>query len=273
MAKKHSEAEDKKKSLSVEEKLRALYDLQLIDSRIDKIRSVRGELPLEVQDLEDEIEGLETRIKNLEEEAGTLNTDINNRKQAIKDSEALIKKYKEQLGKVKNNREFDSLNKEIEFQELEIQLNKKRIKEAEIQKATKDEVLDTAKNKLKERKNDLKVKKGELDEIIAETQKEEEILMKKSIEAEDMIEERLVTAYKRIRGASRNGLAVVPIEREASAGSFIKIPPQKQLDVAARKKIIVDEHSGRILVDKELAEEQAEKIRALLDKELKITTA
>ncbi|MDZ4750692.1 MAG: hypothetical protein SGI87_03670 [Flavobacteriales bacterium] len=271
MAKNKSEAEEVKKSLTVEEKLRALYDLQLIDSRIDKIRSVRGELPLEVQDLEDEIEGLETRIKNLEDESTGLSTDMTNRKNSIKDSEALIKKYKEQLGKVKNNREFDSLNKEIEFQELEIQLNKKRIKESEAQKAQKDDVVEIAKTKLKERKNDLKVKKSELDEIIAETQKEEQILMKKSGEAEHMIEERLVTAYKRIRGASRNGLAVVPIEREASAGSFIKLPPQKQLDVAARKKIIVDEHSGRILVDKELAEEQAEKIRALLDKELKIT--
>ncbi|MEY3398113.1 MAG: hypothetical protein RL220_707 [Bacteroidota bacterium] len=269
MSKKKTNEDDSRKSVTVEEKLRALYDLQLIDSRIDKIRSVRGELPLQVQDLEDEIAGLETRIANLEEEAGQVNTDISNRKQAIKDSEALIKKYKEQLNKVKNNREFDSLNKEIEFQELEIQLNKKRIKEAEATKIQKDETVTHAKSKLEERKNDLKIKQGELDEIVAETQKEEQILADKSQEAADLIEERLLTAYRRIRGGARNGLAVVPIEREASAGSFIRIPPQKQLDVAARKKIIVDEHSGRILVDKTLAEEREQKIAALLEKELK----
>jgi predicted nucleic acid-binding Zn-ribbon protein len=169
---------------------------------------------------------------------------------------------------VKNNREFESLNKEIEFQELEIELNKKRIRESEAQKATKDELLQGANGKLTERQNDLKVKQAELDEIINETRKEEEILRAKSDDSKKLIDARLLDAYERIRGGAPNGLAVVPIEREASAGSFIQIPPQKQMDVAARKKVIVDEHSGRILVDGDLAREEAEKIEALLQKEM-----
>ena len=262
------EGEDTKKGVTVEDKLRALYDIQLIDSRIDKIRAMRGELPLEVEDLEDEVAGLQTRIARLEEEMAGVDGEINNRKRAIKDSEALIKKYKEQLNNVKNNREFESLNKEIEFQELEIELNKKRIRESEAQKATKDELLQGAKGKLTERQNDLKVKQAELDEIVNETRKEEEILRAKSDDSKKLIDARLLDAYERIRGGAPNGLAVVPIEREASAGSFIQIPPQKQMDVAARKKVIVDEHSGRILVDGDLAREEAEKIEALLQKEM-----
>jgi hypothetical protein len=262
------EGEDTKKGVTVEDKLRALYDIQLIDSRIDKIRAMRGELPLEVEDLEDEVAGLQTRITRLEEEMAGVDGEINNRKRAIKDSEALIKKYKEQLNNVKNNREFESLNKEIEFQELEIELNKKRIRESEAQKATKDELLQGANGKLTERQNDLKVKQAELDEIINETRKEEEILRAKSDDSKKLIDARLLDAYERIRGGAPNGLAVVPIEREASAGSFIQIPPQKQMDVAARKKVIVDEHSGRILVDGDLAREEAEKIEALLQKEM-----
>ncbi|MCC6600700.1 MAG: hypothetical protein IT223_08495 [Crocinitomicaceae bacterium] len=263
------EGDDTKKGITVEDKLRALYDIQLIDSRIDKIRSMRGELPLEVEDLEDEVAGLNTRISKFEAETNELETEINGKKQGIKDAEALIKKYNEQLNKVKNNREFESLNKEIEFQELEIQLHKKRIKEFEAQKMQKTELLDSAKIKLQERTNDLNVKRNELNEIISETRKEEEILEKKSDEAKKLIDQRLLDAYERIRGGSPNGLAVVPIEREASAGSFIQIPPQKQMDVAARKKVIVDEHSGRILVDGELAREENEKIEALLQKEMK----
>jgi predicted nucleic acid-binding Zn-ribbon protein len=169
---------------------------------------------------------------------------------------------------VKNNREFDSLNKEIEFQELEIQLHNKRIKEFEISQKTKQDILDSTEQKLKERRNDLKVKKTELDDIISSTEKEEKILRKKSEEAKKLIEERLLSAYERIRSGAPNGMAVVPIEREASAGSFIQLPPQKQLDVAARKRVIVDEHSGRILVDADLAREEQEKMDELLSKEV-----
>jgi predicted nucleic acid-binding Zn-ribbon protein len=259
---------DDKKGITVEDKLRALYDIQLIDSRIDKIKAMRGELPLEVEDLEDEVAGLETRISNFSSDLKELEEKISNKKQGIKDAEALIKKYKEQLDKVKNNREFESLNKEIEFQDLEIQLHKKHIREFEAQATQKSETLANAEQKLKERKNDLSVKQTELDEIINETKREEEILRKKSDESKKLIEQRLIDAYERIRGGSPNGLAVVPIEREASAGSFIQLPPQKQMDVAARKKVIVDEHSGRILVDGDLAREEQEKIDALLASEL-----
>jgi len=260
---------DDKKGISVETKLRTLYAIQLIDSRIDKIHAMRGELPLEVQDLEDDIVGLETRVTKLNDELKNLTDDVAAKKQGIKDSELLIKKYKEQLNNVKNNREFDSLNKEIEFQELEIQLFNKKIKETDFALSQKSELVSNAESKLKERKNDLKIKRTELDEIIASTEKEEKILQKKSAEAKKLIEERLLSAYERIRSGAPNKMAVVPIEREASAGSFIQLPPQKQLDVAARKRVIVDEHSGRILVDAELANEEVEKMNALLAKELK----
>ncbi|MFN0031199.1 MAG: zinc ribbon domain-containing protein [Flavobacteriales bacterium] len=263
------EGDDKKGGVSIEDKLRALYDIQLIDTRIDKMHAMRGELPLEVEDLEAEVEGLETRITNLNNEVKHVDNEIANKKIGIKDSEGLIKKYKEQLNNVKNNREFDSLNKEVEFQELEIVLHNKRIKEFQTQKTTKEELLTTAEAKVKERKNDLKIKKNELNEIIKETEKEEKILRKKGDEARKVIEERLLSAYERIRSGAPNKMAVVPIEREASAGSFIQLPPQKQLDVAARKRVIVDEHSGRILVDAELAREEQEKMDALLDKELR----
>lgn len=263
------DGDDKKGGISIENKLRALYDIQLIDTRIDKIHAMRGELPLEVEDLEAEVEGLETRIQNSSNEVKHLETEIANKKIGIKDSENLIKKYKEQLNNVKNNREFDSLNKETEFQDLEIQLHTKRIKEFQAQKIAKEELHTAAEAKLKERKSDLKIKKNELDEIIKETEKEEKILRKKGDEARKLIEERLLSAYERIRAGSPNKMAVVPIEREASAGSFIQLPPQKQLDVAARKRVIVDEHSGRILVDADLAKEEQEKMDALLDKELR----
>lgn len=259
-------AGSKKTEVTVEEKLRALYRLQTIDSTIDKIRTIRGELPLEVQDLEDEIEGLETRIGKIQDEIKALEANITEKKNVMKDSQVLIKKYEEQQNKVRNNREFDSLTKEIEFQSLEIQLADKRIKEFKVAIANKTEVYDESKGILDGRKEDLESKKSELEEIVAETQREEELLLKKSEEASNLVDERLYRAYSRIRGASKNGLAVVPIDREASAGSFIKIPPQKQMEIAQRKKIIVDEHSGRILVDKELAEEEKQNIADMVAK-------
>lgn len=261
----------KKKSTTdatVEEKLRALYRLQLIDSSIDKIRTVRGELPLEVQDLEDDIAGLDTRLTNLQDELQGLENKLAERKNAIVDSKELIKKYEEQQKNVRNNREFDSLSKEMEYQTLEIQLSEKRMKEFTAQIEQKKEVLDEAKSSLDGRKKDLDHKKSELNDIIKETKKEEDLLLKASEEAGEFIEARLLKAYTRIRESVKNGLAVVPVERGSSGGSFIKIPPQRQLDISARKKIISDEHSGRILVDAELAKEEEEKLKELTQKGL-----
>lgn len=234
---------------TIEDKLRALFQLQLIDSEVDQIRNVRGELPLEVSDLEDEIAGLETRVANYTEEASAQEEQIKMRKQAIKDANAQIKKYQAQQMGVKNNREYDSLNKEIEFQQLEIQLSEKRIKEHTADLAAKKQIVEAAETTLEERKSDLKTKKSELDSIIAETEKEEELLLKESKKAETIIDERLLTAYKRIRTNVRNGLGVVTIARDACGGCFNKIPPQRQLDIRQRKKVIVCEHCGRILVD------------------------
>ena len=253
----------KKKEVSVEEKLRALYDLQLIDSRIDEIRNVRGELPLEIEDLEDEVAGLNTRVSNLNEDATNLETDINNKKLAIEESKGLMKKYDEQQQKVRNNREFDSLSKEIEFQDLEIQLAEKRIIEFKAKIAQKNEVIDGTKEKLARQEQHLGHKKSELDAILKETEKEEELLIKKSAEYSASIDTHLYTAYKRIRTKVKNGLAVVAIERGASGGSYFTIPPQVQLEIANRKKITIDEHSGRILVDAALAAEEKEKIDKL----------
>ena len=256
----------KAKEGSPEQKLRALYDLQIIDSKIDNIRTVRGELPLEVEDLEDEIAGLNTRLEKLTDEIDSLNKEVVAKKTLIEEAKAAIKKYEGQQKNVRNNREFDSLSKEIEFQNLEIQLAEKRIKEFKAKMAGKEEVLEGSKETFDERSNDLELKKKELEEIVSETKKEEEILLKKSEEAAGLVDERLLKAYTRIREASKNGLAVVPVERGASGGSFIKIPPQRQLDIAARKKIIVDEHSGRILVDSDLAEEQKQKMEEAIEK-------
>ena len=237
------------KEVSVEEKLRALYALQQIDSTIDKIRIVRGELPLEVSDLEDEIIGLETRVKNITDEVNTFEDGIVQKKNAIKEAQALIKKYEAQQGKVRNNREYDSITKEIEYQNLDIQLSQKRIKEFQQDMTTKNLVLDDAKEILKERSKDLKAKKKELDEIIAETEKEEHSLVKKSKTAESHIDDRLLNAYKKVRENSRNGLAVVTVDRDSCGGCFNKIPPQTQMDIRTHKKVIVCEHCGRILVD------------------------
>ena len=242
--------------LSVEEKLRALYKLQKINSEIDKIRTLRGELPLEVQDLEDEIAGLQTRIDKLQDEVKSLETSAGNKKTEITGAKDHIKKYKEQQNNVRNNREFDSLSKEIEYQTLEIELCEKRIKEFSVQVKEKAELIGESQKKLDERVNDLESKKGELEEITSDTQKEEEVLMAERLEYEKMIEERLLTAYKKIRKNARNGLAVVSVERDACGGCFNQIPPQRQLDIRSRKKIIVCEYCGRILVDKDIVEEE-----------------
>jgi hypothetical protein len=235
--------------MSVKDKLKALYDLQQIDTEIDKIKILRGELPLEVQDLEDEIEGLETRVGNIETEAKTLQDTISKKNNEITSAQSLIKKYEEQQNNVRNNREYDSLSKEIEFQTLEIELAEKRKKEFSEQVEEKEVHITDSTVILDERKGDLNTKKSELDEIIADTRKEEEILDKKRDNIENLIEPRLYTAYDKIRNNARIGLAVVTVERDACGGCFNKIPPQRQLDIASRKKIIVCEYCGRILVD------------------------
>jgi len=250
-----SKEADDNNQVSIEQKLRALYTLQQIDSQIDKIRIVRGELPLEVEDLEDEIAGLETRIEKYDLETEELNTSIVEKQTAMTNSLAMIKKYEEQQMNVRNNREYDSLTKEIEFQNLEIQLCEKRIKEFTFKlEAIK---ADVAKSQisLDERKEDLEIKKGELKDIIAETQKDEKDLLDKSTKNQHLVEDRLVVAYQRIRKNARNGLAVVQIERDACGGCFNKIPPQHQLDICMHKKIIVCEYCGRILVDAEIVED------------------
>jgi len=243
----------KAKQATVEEKLIALYKLQSIDTEIDKIKILRGELPLEVQDLEDEIAGLQTRVSNINEEISNFDTSIKEKESMMKDSKALIKKYDEQLKNIRNNREFDSLNKEIEFQNLEIELAEKRVKEAKSSIVGKMDVISGAKMRLDDRENDLKTKNSELESIIAETQKDELKLAKESSTAEKVIDERLLNAYKRLRGSVRNGLAVVPVLRDACGGCFNTVPPQRQMDIAARKKVIVCEYCGRVLVDKVMA--------------------
>lgn len=254
------------KEMSVEDKLRALYDLQLVDSRLDEIRNTRGELPLEVEDLSDDVIQMETRTKKIDAEIEELQAEIKVKKESIKTSEALIKKYTKQQDNVRNNREFESLSKEVEYQELEIELSEKKIKEYKAKIDHKKEVKTEALEKLDAMKDHLKHKKSELDTIVKATEKQEKFLIDKSEEFASKIDERLLKAYKRIRGSMKNGLAVVPVKRNASFGSFFTIPPQTQLDIAQRKKIITDEHSGRILVDAELAQEEKEKIDALLSK-------
>ena len=251
------------KEISVEDKLRALYALQLVDSKIDEIRNVRGELPLEVEDLEDEVAGLSTRLEKLKSDLESIDDLIKEKKNAIESHKESIKKYLEQQKNVRNNREFNSLTKEVEFQELEIQLAEKHIKEMKASIEHKKEVVAQTKERLDGKQTHLKHKKAELSDIMAETEKEENFLSAKSEELRGQIEERLIAAYDRIRTSVRNGLAVVSIERGASAGSFFTIPPQTQMEIAARKKIITDEHSGRILVDGVLADEEKEKMEKL----------
>lgn len=240
--------------VSIERKLIALYSLQQVDSHIDKIRIIRGELPLEVQDLEDDIAGLETRIENYIQQSTNLNQKIVEKTQAIKDSESLIKKYEEQQMNVRNNREYDSLSKEIEFQGLEMQLSEKRIREFSFELSNLKEEIQQAQVELVDKRNDLEVKRAELDDIVAETQKEEQQLLTRSEDNKKYIEDRLLAAYGRIRRNARNGLAVVHIERDACGGCFSKIPPQHQLDIRMHKKIIVCEYCGRILVDQEIVD-------------------
>ena len=252
-----------KKEVTVENKLRALYDLQLIDSRVDEIRNVRGELPLEVEDLEDEVSGLNTRMEKLKSDLETINVEIAAKKNLIEDAKSAIKKYAEQQKNVRNSREFNALSKEVEFQELEIELNAKQIRELHAHIELKNQTLEENNSKFTERKEHLGHKKNELGAIMKETEKEESTLLKKSKDFQSKIDESLLISYKKIRSSVRNGLAVVAVERGASAGSFFTIPPQVQLDIASRKKLITDEHSGRILVDKALADEENEKMKKL----------
>lgn len=244
------EAEDIE--ISIEKKLVALYTLQQVDSQIDRIRIIRGELPLEVEDLEDEIAGLETRIDNYILEVQGLEKQVSDKQNSIKESQMLIRRYEEQQNNVRNNREYDALTKEIEFQSLEIQLAEKRIREFTSQLTMRKDEIDLAQQKLSERRNDLEIKRGELTDIVAETEMEEKELIRKSEEQQQYIEDRLITAYKRIRQNARNGLAVVTVERDACGGCFSAIPPQRQLDIKLHKKIIVCEYCGRILVDKDI---------------------
>ncbi len=242
--------------MTVAEKLKALYDLQMVDTAIDKIRILRGELPLEVEDLEDEIEGLQTRVSKHDDDVASLEKSISGKNQEISNAQELIKKYTEQQNNVRNNREYDSLSKEVEFQTLEIELCEKRIREFTVKIDEKKVVIGESTSVLDERKLDLDAKERELEDIVAETKKEEDVMEKKSSKLELIIEERLTMAYKKIRGNARNGLAVVPVERDACGGCFNKIPPQRQLDIASRKKIIVCEYCGRILVDAKINEEK-----------------
>ncbi len=255
----------KKTEITVEDKLRALYDLQLIDSRIDEIKNLRGELPLEVEDLENEIAGLNVKLEKIKSEINECEHSIGEQKNTIETAKDLHKKYEEKLKNVRNNREYNSIVKEQEYQELESQLAEKKIKEFKARIEQKQEVLDQISQTLEERTKHLTAKNGELDSIIQETNKEEELLQKKSEEFEKTIEERLISAYKRIRSNVKNGLAIVPVERGASGGSFFSIPPQVQLEIASRNKIITDEHSGRILVDADLAREEEAKIQKLIE--------
>ena len=240
---------------TVEQKLKALYELQTIHTKIDKIRQVRGELPMEVADLEDDVAGLETRIQKIKGELDDLVDDIVTRKNLIKDSQSNIKKYEAQLNEVKNNREYDAISKEIEIQGLDIQVSEKKIREFGFEIVTKTQVYEKALADLEARKSDLDAKKEELGTITAETEKEENDLSAQADKARKDIEDRLLTAYSRLRNNAKNGLAVVTIQRDSCSGCFNQIPPQRQSDIRQRKKIIVCEHCGRILVDEHMAME------------------
>ncbi len=237
---------------SVEEKLSSLVRLQKIDSKLDEIQILKGELPMEVKDLEDEIEGLHARQTRVEEEINGINEFIEQKKEAIKEAQALIKKYEKQSENVKNNREFEAINKEIEMQQLEEKLCEKHIKDATEEIADKARQLESAKKAVAAKESNLANKKGELEKIIAETDKEEKHYSKDISDARAHVEERLLLSYDRIRKNYRNGLAVVPVERDACGGCFHAIPPQKQSEIKLRKKIMVCENCGRILVDDEL---------------------
>lgn len=245
--------QDDAANLSVEQKLSNLYQLQTILSEIDRIKTLRGELPLEVRDLEDEVAGLHTRIQNFQLDGKDIETAVGQQRMKITEATNLIEKYQQQLDNVRNNREFDSLSKEIEFQGLEVELAEKRIREFTQEGKIVSEDIERSKEMLGEREIDLKAKKEELDEIISETRIQEEQLREQAKTMESTIDNRLLTAFKRIRKSARNGLAVVYIQRDACGGCFNKIPPQRQLDIKLRKKIIVCEHCGRIMIDPQLA--------------------
>ncbi|MDP2423360.1 MAG: C4-type zinc ribbon domain-containing protein [Bacteroidales bacterium] len=254
ISKAQSQEDSEESIFSIEKKLVALYTLQQVDTQIDKIRIVRGELPLEVEDLEDEVIGLETRISNFQAEIDEVKNNVETKEFAINDSKVLMKKYQDQQMNVRNNREYDSLTKEITYQDLEIQIAEKKIREYKILLAAKQEEIEQTQRELDDRRADLEIKKAELADIVTETEKEEKLLIQRSDENQKFIENRLLTAYKRIRKNARNGLAVVMIERDACGGCFSKIPPQRQLDIKMHKKIIVCEYCGRIMVDPAVVE-------------------
>jgi predicted nucleic acid-binding Zn-ribbon protein len=241
---------------TIEQKLKALYDLQLIHTKIDKIRQVRGELPMEVADLEDDVAGLETRIQKIKNELDDLEDEIVTRKNLIKEAQANTKKYETQLNEVKNNREYDAISKEIEIQGLDIQVSEKKIREFGFEIASKTSIYEKALADLEARRSDLDAKKEELGTITAETEKEESELIAQAEKATSGIDERLLIAYNRLRNNAKNGLAVVTIQRDSCSGCFNQIPPQRQSDIRQRKKIIVCEHCGRILVDEQMSLEE-----------------
>ncbi len=244
----------KKKEMSVEEKLTELYGLQSIDSELDTIEILKGELPIEVNDLEDEIEGLTKRVKRLTDTIRDMEEDNNRQMTNIKESQALIERYNKQLEDVKNNREFEALSKELELQSLEIELSEKRIRDDKTRIEAKKEVLEDNKAKLKDKQEAFELKKGELEKIISKTEKDEVRLKEQSKKQREKIESRLLKAYDKVRASYRNGLAVVTVERNSCGGCFNKIPPQTQLEISLMNKVIVCEHCGRILVDQSIAE-------------------
>lgn len=246
----------KKTTASVEDKLKALHQLQVIDTQVDKIRIIRGELPLEIEDLADLIGGLNTRLEKFDSELVTITDDIAANKNTISLAIDAIEKYEKQLKNIKNNREFTSLTKEVEYQNLEIQIAEKKKVQNEANVLHKTEIINACKEQISEKEEELKIKQSELDEIVKETEKEEKALMADSVKAEKVIDDRLLGAYKLIRSKVANGLAVVSVDRNACGGCFSEIPPQRQLDIQMHKKVIVCEHCGRIMIDANIFEEQ-----------------
>lgn len=246
-------AKKEAKEMSVEQKLQALYELQTTLTAIDEKRALRGELPLEVQDLEDEIAGLDTRIEKIDTEIKEFESAITMKKGEVQEAQANLERYNNQLNEVRNNREYDSLSKQIDYERLEVELCNKKIKEATDQVAYRTNDLEIAKTEREERQKDLDEKKSELEDILAETREEETMLKERAKDLEVKIEPRLLSSFKRIRKSARNGLGIVYVQRDACGGCFNKIPPQRQLDIKMHKKIIVCEYCGRILIDPELA--------------------
>lgn len=248
------------KELSIKERLSNLYRLQALDSKIDEIHILKGELPMEVSDLEDDIAGLEKRKEKIDGGIQELEDEISKHKANIKEAETLILKYNEQLDNVKNNREYDALTKEIDLQKLEIQLSEKKTAEANQNIEAKKETLGTVEEKIKAKNEDLKRKQDELAKIISKTDKEEKKLNKEIDKQRKLIDDRLLKAYDKIRTTYRNGLAVVPVERDACGGCFNKIPPQVQLEIGMYKKVLACEHCGRVLVDQEIVDKETAKV-------------